>query len=102
MIHVIAEIEIAEGRRGEFLEEFRRLVPDVRKERGCLEYGPAVDIPTDIAAQPVLRPNHVTVIEKWDDVDSLRAHLKAPHVATYRERVKDLVVRASICVLEPA
>ena len=49
MIHVIATIEVREGRRDEFLKEFHRIVPLVRQEQGCLEYGPAVDVPTGIA-----------------------------------------------------
>jgi quinol monooxygenase YgiN len=49
-----------------------------------------------------VRENVVTVIEKWERVDALHAHLKAPHMVRYRERVKDLVVSISIRVLEPA
>ena len=46
MIHVIATIETAPGRREAFLAAFQELVPDVRAEKGCLEYGPAVDLAT--------------------------------------------------------
>jgi len=38
MIHVIATIELAEGKRQAFLAEFRKLVPLVKAEAGCLAY----------------------------------------------------------------
>ena len=43
MIHVIATIDLVEGQRAAFLKEFHALVPLVRAEAGCLEYGPAID-----------------------------------------------------------
>lgn len=102
MIHVIATVETAPGRREDFLAAFAELVPDVRAEQGCLEYGPATDLATTIADQPAPRENVVTVVEKWDNVEALRKHLEAPHMARYRRTVKDLVLGVSIRVLEPA
>jgi quinol monooxygenase YgiN len=102
MIHVIAAIEIAPGRRDDFLAEFHKVVPLVQQENGCLEYGPTIDVPTDIPAQPAPREDVVTVVEKWESLEVLKAHLVAPHMNEYRERVKDLVKGATIHVLEPA
>ena len=102
MIHVLATIELQPGTRGRFLEEFARNVPNVRAEHGCLEYGAAVDVPTGLANQSPLRDNVVVVIEKWDDLEALRAHLAAPHMTAYRARVRDFVVRSAIQVLDPA
>ncbi len=98
MIHVIATIETAAGKQDEFLEIFRRLVPTVRAEAGCLEYGPTVDAATDVAPA---RANVVTVVERWESVDALRAHLAAPHMAAFRADVQELVVDLSIRVLQP-
>ena len=102
MIHVIATIEVTPGRRDAFLAEFHRLVPLVRAEAGCQEYGPAVDLPADIATQAPPRPDVVIVVEKWDSLDALKAHLAAPHMTEYRGRVKDLVVSARLQILQPA
>ena len=102
MICVIATIEVAPGRRGEFLSEFAKVVPKVLAEAGCLEYGPMVDLPTNIEAQPPARDDVVTVVDKWESLDALEAHLSAPHMLEYRKAVKELVVRASLQVLEPA
>ena len=102
MIHVIATIELTDGGREAFLKEFRALVPKVRTETGCLEYGPTVDAVSGIAAQGTPRPNVVTVVEKWSDLASLKAHLVAPHMQEYRPRVKHLVRSTALQILEPA
>ena len=102
MIHVIATIDVTPGRRAAFLEQFYWVVPLVRAEEGCLEYGAAVDVPTTIAVQVAPRPDTVIAVEKWSSVETLQAHLKAPHMAEYRVRVKDLVTGVTLQVLEPA
>ena len=63
MIHVVATIEIVAGRREAFLAAFRENVPNVLAEEGCLEYAAAVDLETDISAQPPGRDNVVTVVD---------------------------------------
>lgn len=100
MIHVIATISIVPGRRAEYLEHFHWLVPFVRAEEGCLEYGPTVDAVTTITVQVPLRPDVVTVVEKWSSLAALAAHSKAPHMDEYRAKVKDLVTGVSLQVLE--
>ena len=102
MIHVIATIEVVAGKRDNFLAEFHRNVPKVLGEDGCLEYGPTLDVATGIGAQIPLRENVVTIVEKWANLDALRAHLVAPHMTEYRERVKGLVVGVKLQVLQPA
>ena len=102
MIHVIATVGLAPGTREEFLTEIHRIVPLVCAEAGCLEYGPAVDLATDIAAQVQPRGELVVAVEKWSSVEALKAHLAAPHMTDYRSRVKDYVVSAKLHVLQPA
>ena len=102
MIYVIAEIELTDGSRDQFVAHFQANVPNVLAEDGCLEYAPTVDLETELAAQPPARANYVTVVEKWETLAALRAHLVAPHMATYREKVKGLVVKTTLRVLQPA
>ncbi len=102
MIHVLATIELADGKRDAFLQEFHQLVPFVHAEQGCIEYGPTIDAVTDISAQATAGENVVTVVEKWDSVEALKAHLVAPHMLSYREKVSGLVKSSRILVLEPA
>jgi quinol monooxygenase YgiN len=101
MIIVIATIQLNPGTRDSFLQEFHRIVPDVLQEQGCIEYGPTVDAATPIANQNV-DENRVTIVEKWADVESLSAHLQAPHMLEYRPKVKDFVASSELRVLESA
>ena len=102
MIHVIATIRTVPGGRKALLEAFRDLVPQVLAERGCIEYGTAVDLETLIKGAADVRDDAVTVVEKWESVAALEDHLAAPHMLKHRERVKDLVSSVEIRVLAPA
>ena len=101
MINVIASIRVKAGRLSEFLEIFKSNVPNVREERGCIEYFPAVDIDADLPPQS-LDENVVTIIEKWESLEALRDHLKAHHMLAYKEKVKDIVEDISLKVLKEA
>jgi len=100
MIHVIADISVAEGRREDFLVEFRKLVPEVLAEDGCVRYEPTVDITTDICNQADEQPNVVTVVESWESVDALKAHLAAPHMTAFREKMADVLQGLNLRVVE--
>jgi quinol monooxygenase YgiN len=101
MVHVVATITLAAGKREAFLKEFKALVPAVLAEQGCIEYGPTVDLQTNVPVQPPVRDDVVTVVEKWEDIPSLEAHLVAPHMLGYRAKVKDLVKSTQVLVLQP-
>ena len=102
MIIVLATIELNPGTRDAFLDEFRKNLPAVRAEQGCIEYFPAIDHGTHVAAQSATRDDIVMVVEKWESTAALEAHLIAPHMISYRSKVKDYVKRASLQILEPA
>jgi quinol monooxygenase YgiN len=102
MIHVIATIELNPGTREAFLAEFHKLIPQVLAEQGCIEYGPTIDVPTGLAAQQPIRDHVVTIVEEWESLDHLKAHLAAPHMKPYREAVKEMVVSTKLSILQPA
>ena len=101
MINVIASIRIKEGRLAEFIEIFKSNIPNVLEEKGCVEYVPTIDVPTGLPPQE-LNSDVVTVIEKWGSLEDLQAHLTAPHMLSYKEKIKDLVDKVSLKVLMEA
>lgn len=101
MVIVIATVYCRPGCRENFLTEFRQIVPEVRKENGCIEYGPAVDVSSDLENQHK-DENRVTIVEKWESLETLKAHLVAPHMLAYRPKVKDFVDSSELRVLEDA
>jgi quinol monooxygenase YgiN len=99
MICVIATIETAPGRRDDLLAVFKQLVPLVLAENGCIEYAPTIDVPCDLAGS---RPNVVTMVEKWESLAALQAHLATPHMAEFRNQTADMRLSLSLQILEPA
>ena len=77
MIHVIAVITAKPGKREEVLRHFRANVPNVRAERGCIEYGAAVDADPALPVQTKYGPETFVVVEKWENMDALKAHAAA-------------------------
>ncbi|MEI8380993.1 MAG: putative quinol monooxygenase [Planctomycetota bacterium] len=101
MIHVLAQVETNPGSREDFLAEFAKVAILVRQEAGCIEYGAAVDTPTGIPVQNFIGETAVLIVEKWESVDHLKAHLVAPHMTDYRVRIKPFVQSVRLQVLEP-
>ena len=101
MIHVLAQIETVPGHRDDFLAEFAQVAILVRQEAGCIEYGAAIDVPTGIAVQNFLGETVVMIVEKWESIDHLKAHLVAPHMSDYRIRIRPHVQGVTLRVLEP-
>ena len=101
MIHVIAVITARAGQRDAVLQAFRANVPAVRAEKGCIEYGAAVDAPGDLKIQTKIGADTFVVVEKWESIDALKAHAVAPHMAAYAAKVKDQLANRVIHVLSP-
>ena len=101
MIHVLAQIETVPGHRDDFLAEFAQVAIPVRQEAGCIEYGAAIDVQTGIAVQNFLGETAVMIVEKWESIDHLKAHLVAPHMTDYRIRIRPHVQGVTLRVLEP-
>jgi quinol monooxygenase YgiN len=101
MIHVVATITTAPGRRADLVAAFARLTPTVLAEDGCLEYGATIDQPTPIDAQKSVGDDALVVVEKWDSVAALEAHLAAPHMVAFREETAKIATGVSLLVLQP-
>ncbi len=101
MIHVVAVITAKSGKRDAILQAFRANVPAVRAERGCIEYGAAIDAENGPPIQTKWGPDTFLVIEKWDSLDALKLHAAAPHMAAYAAKTRDLIASRVIHILSP-
>ena len=102
MIHVIAVITARPGQRAKILEHFRANVPAVRAEKGCIEYGAALDADPALPFQTKYGPDAFVVVEKWESMDALKAHAAAPHMAAYGAKTKEFIASRVIHILSPA
>ena len=102
MIHVIAIITTKRGQRDTVLQLFRANVQAVRAEQGCIEYEATVDSVPARKFQTEFGADTFAVIEKWESLEALEAHLAAPHMAAYSAKTRDMIANRVIHVLSPA
>ena len=96
MIYVIARMELNEGCKDAILKVLETTVPLVLKEEGCIMYTPCLE------ADEENQEKYLTIVEAWENREVHKAHLAAPHMAEFREAVKDLRKNSSVKVLTPA
>ena len=101
MVHVIASVQLKPGKRDEFIALFKSNLPTVKAEKGCIKYLLAVDLPTGLPPQ-VLDENGVAIIETWETLDSLQAHLGTPHMSAFFEKEKQFIDSSTIKILQEA
>lgn len=102
MIHVVAIITAKPGHRAAILDAFHANMPAVHAEDGCIEYGPVIDAPGIGAIQTKIGDDTFMVIEKWASAEALAAHARAPHMAAYAAKVKELIASRTVHVLTGA
>ena len=102
MVHVIAVITAKPGMRDKILEAFRANTPAVRAEKGCIEYGAAVDLENGPGFQAKYGPDTFVAIEKWESLEALKAHAVAPHMAAYAGKTKEMIATRLVHILTPA
>ncbi|KPC54281.1 putative quinol monooxygenase [Amantichitinum ursilacus] len=101
MITVIAEINCHPGQRAAVLQAFERLLPSVLAEPGCGGYQPLVDIEGQAPWQ-ALAPDTIFMLEQWQDMAALNAHMQMPHMAAHKEATQDLIVDVKVRILDKA
>src|SRR6202048_3484480 len=102
MIHVVAIIPAKSGMRDAILKEFHANMPAVHAEKGCIEYGPAIDAEGIGSFQTKFGPDPFVVMEKGESPEALRAHGTSPHMSAYAAKTREMIASRVIHVLQPA
>jgi len=82
MIVVSAMITVAEGKGDEYVAEFAKLAPQVRRDPGCLTY---------VLHRMIGNPDRFFVFEQYADEDAIKYHSATPHFLAYRQITAHLV-----------
>ena len=81
-VHVVAHVDIAgNAAQGEAPGMLRKLAETSRAEPGCLRFD---------VLQHMMRANHYTIIEVWQDQKSIDAHRSAAHTKEYRDLLQPM------------
>ncbi|GEM_PF-4027 len=101
MLTVIAEIRTRPGQhhRQAVLDQFAKIIPTVLEEAGCHGYAPMVDTAAGVSFQTTA-PDSIVMVELWETVAHLEAHLQTPHMKAWSEAVKGDVLETHIRILE--
>jgi quinol monooxygenase YgiN len=101
LIYVIAVVTAKTGQRGEILKAFQANTPAVRAEAGCIEYRATVDAENALPMQTPYGEDTFVVVEKWEDMEALKAHAASTHMAAYGAATRDWIASRTIHILSP-
>lgn len=101
MIFVIATSELKPGFRNEFISIVKENIPNVLAENGCISYTLTGDFDSDFAAQEKVGRDTLVFVECWESIDHLKAHLAAPHMQVFKEKVKDMRKSSTLKIMTP-
>ena len=76
------------------------VVPTVRAEDGCRMYTLLKDAETDWDKPMRFGERTMWMLEKWDSVDALKAHLDTPHMKAFGPTVRPMRTASALHVLE--
>jgi len=99
-MHILVTMIVKEGRMQEFLAVCEELRPLVLKENGCQAYEYTREIPSPLGIQEPIETNRITLIERWESFDALKAHMETPHMKAAGLKMKDLRSSVVARVLE--
>ena len=100
MLHVIVTMQIKEGRMQEFLAACAELRPLVLSEPGCHAYEFTRDVVSLFSPEQPIEPNRITLLERWESVEALKAHLETAHMRAAGARMKDLRASSEVRLTE--
>jgi quinol monooxygenase YgiN len=98
-IQVLVVIETKAGQRASVLQAFHNNTPAVRAEPGCLDYRAYTDAAGFTPPIAAFGPDTIVVLEKWERIEDLNAHAKAPHTRAYQTATKDSVEKRTVYLL---
>jgi quinol monooxygenase YgiN len=94
MVHVIVTMRIKEGQMPAFLAVCAELRPQVIQEQGCIAYDYTRDTVSPRGGQQPVEADRITLIERWESMSALKAHLETPHMKMAGAKMNDM--RSSI------
>lgn len=100
MVHVVVTMRIKEGRMEAFLAACAALRPQVLQEPGCLSYDYTRDSPSPRDPQQPLEADRITLIERWESMEALKAHLETPHMRLAGAQMKEMRASAELRFME--
>ena len=87
MIYVIATATIKKESRDAFIAGAKNVIAETLKEKGCISY--------DLCASTT-DPEKLCFVERWETLEDLAAHGKAPHMGPWRELSANMKISPTV------
>ena len=85
----------------DYISKTLSVVPQVRAENGCRMYTLLKDAKTDWEKPMRFGERTLWMVEKWDSIEALKAHIDAPHMKAFGPTVRNMRKSSTFHVLEP-
>ena len=89
-----------ETSRAEYIAKTCAIVDTVRAEKGCCEYRLLGDAATDWEKPQRFGDRTLWMLEKWESIGALKAHLETPHMKAFGPTVRPMRANGTFHVLE--
>ena len=89
-----------ETSRAEYIAKTCAIVDTVRAEKGCCEYLLLGDAVTDWEKPQRFGDRTLWMLEKWESIEALKAHLETPHMKAFGPTVRPMRANGTFHVLE--
>lgn len=100
-IHAIATIMAKPEKRDILAAAFREILERVRSKNGCLEYDLANPLQVQATGEKPVNDNEVILIERWQNRETLEAHLAdAEYQTWFNEVIRPFIESASMQILQ--
>lgn len=86
--------------RAAYIERTKAVIDTVRAEKGCCEYTLVGDAVTDWDKPQRFGERTLWMLEKWESVEALKAHLETPHMKAFGPTVRPFRANSTFHVLE--
>ena len=84
----------------DYVSKTLAVVPTVRAENGCQMYTLLKDAETDWDKPQRFGERTLWMIEKWDSIEALKAHIDAPHMKAFGPTVRGMRSSGTFHVLQ--
>jgi len=84
MIIVVATITSKPGKRNEIISKSQKVISKTRMESGCISYELMASTEDE---------NVLVMVERWENMESLQAHMQTPHFQSFGPSIEHLMAR---------
>lgn len=100
-VYVLCKVDLKpDADIASYIAKTHAVFPSVRAEKGCRLYSLFKDADTDWDRPQRFGERTFWMIEKWDSIDALKAHIQAPHMKAFGPSVAPLRQSSTFHVLE--